>query len=578
MISKLNKTKWAGFENWQVPTEPIFAEFKAKKNPLYYLNDGNHSIYFHKDSTYYSFLVIRNNTYTRMDFDNFCKNSGTIYSSDGGFLYPVCPVFDLDIYNPQAAVVSASISLDKRLTAVIDVFDRYALLPYITAQDHLTHAFALRAQLKQHLVSYQTTLAEVKRLAEIKRQEEAKQPKSLSAGFDYKLLLKQYDVVASNESIFQFNRNLQAVIDELLLRMNEFEVKHHGLIDKCNHAKLRFAQEYEPSKQLDATANQVLAQRYALIRHKFDFGLESARLDLAGMTQQLKNSQLEIERCNRSSDSLLQLATYLQLPRPSFALAVENAVNIVISEVARLEFYNTQQNLVDSIIQQDQNWQEAIKVLFSTYHQELESECLDKGIEAEIYQPIFADWVKERLLLEQKFTELIEYAIDKQAFTYNYQQQNCLVAILKLLQDYKLRLDKFYREERIAIHEKYAFQAQGSLQERYEAELEMYKFSSQLQQNLVQVIFAIPNLNDKLFMVRWANQLVANYIDDILAITTQVTSSSAISEILTGLQQVKQMTLERYLSDVNAYSQALKAREKEFDSLVYKLRKNVSKN
>ncbi len=52
---------------------------------------------------------------------------------------------------------------------------------------------------------------------------------------------------------------------------------------------------------------------------------------------------------------------------------------------------------------------------------------------------------------------------------------------MKALADYKDALDKFYLQERKTIYQKFAFQAGGDLQEKFETESELYKRTEILQ-------------------------------------------------------------------------------------------------
>jgi len=69
--------------------------------------------------------------------------------------------------------------------------------------------------------------------------------------------------------------------------------------------------------------------------------------------------------------------------------------------------------------------------------------------------------------------------------------------LIGILKSYKEKLDKFYLDERKDVHQKFAFQFGGELQEKFEVESQLYKVTSELQIDIQAVIFSIEKTEEK---------------------------------------------------------------------------------
>lgn len=146
-----------------------------------------------------------------------------------------------------------------------------------------------------------------------------------------------------------------------------------------------------------------------------------------------------------------------------------------------------------------------------------------------------------------------------------------------MLQEYKDGIDKFYLEERKNIHQKFAFQVGGDLQEKFEAESELHKLISKLQSRLQDVVFSLEKSENRLFLLKWAETLLDLQIDEVLDFVKYKELSKISFDVLTEFANLKRKNFEVYILDSKAYSEELQRREKEYNSLIFKMRKDLMK-
>ena len=149
--------------------------------------------------------------------------------------------------------------------------------------------------------------------------------------------------------------------------------------------------------------------------------------------------------------------------------------------------------------------------------------------------------------------------------------------VISVLAEYRAAVDKFYLEERKSIHQEFAFAPGGSLSEKFKAESMLYKCTLQLQSSLHRIIFNCTNPADRIFILKWADSLLDIQVDGILAFVANNDMQKVSEEILEGFAALKQKNYDVYLSDAQAYSEEQARREKEYNSLIYKMRKDLAK-
>ena len=146
-----------------------------------------------------------------------------------------------------------------------------------------------------------------------------------------------------------------------------------------------------------------------------------------------------------------------------------------------------------------------------------------------------------------------------------------------MLKEYKEEIDKFYIEERKGIYQKFAFQVGGDLQEKFETESELFKITSSFQEKLQEVIFSVDKVEDKLFLLEWINNLVDIQIDEIIDFIKDKELSKISEEVLKDFLDLKRKNYEIFILDSKEYGEKLAKREKEYNSLMFKMRKELMK-
>ena len=80
-----------------------------------------------------------------------------------------------------------------------------------------------------------------------------------------------------------------------------------------------------------------------------------------------------------------------------------------------------------------------------------------------------------------------------------------------------------------------------------------------------------------MFLLRWSEPLINVPIDEILSFVEERELVAISAEAIEQFAALKRQNFAVYLADSYAYSEALQKREKEYNALVFRMRKDLQK-
>lgn len=241
----------------------------------------------------------------------------------------------------------------------------------------------------------------------------------------------------------------------------------------------------------------------------------------------------------------------------------------------KIEFFEANQQYVVWAINIWEEWTEKYKVFKTTYREDLRSSCESDSIEEEIWQDWYTDWQSLRFKIEQKVQPIIEKELHERIAMIEEDEISIAQQIISELEVYRDAIDSFYLEERKGIYQNFVFQSNGDVQDKLETESKLYKLTAQFQTALQRIIFNCVKAEDRIYILNWANDLLDIQIDDILALVSDNDLDKISDTILTEFSELKKKNYEIYLADAKSYGEEQARRDKQFNSLLFKMRKGL---
>lgn len=489
--------------------------------------------------------------------------------TNGGALFPCsdCLIHSSDYQekiNPNNPVYTEK----ERSRFTLDLFTKNELLP-IFNDEAITNLYKKLYFEKPQLVE---------QLQELENQIKQLQTVTLlSSEFDYTVLLAKYDIKAIDASLIKYYQAVQQWCGELLEKMNYYEEQKASVINDFNLISLKLSKKYEDNPNLTEAENILLRDRQRFFQKNFSLGMSSIKTKILAVKKQADALEYRIDEIDEGEDSLRELAELELEKRASFSFLAENTAKIIKNALRKIEYFEANHTFVMNAINIWENWTECYRVFKTTYKDDMKNDCEDDGIEEEIWSNWYQDWQQLRYAIELKMQPVIERGLQGSIPTNKEVKTSVPEQLIHILDDYKKQIDKFYKEERKGIYQKFAFQAGGNLQDKFETENSLYKFVAMFQSELQNIIFNCKNAEDRVWILNWANSLLDIPIEGVLKFVADKDLQKISHTILDELAALKQKNYDTYLADAKAYGEEKARREKAYNSLICKMRNALAK-
>ncbi len=484
---------------------------------------------------------------------------------DNAYILPHCPLYA----NPDIAPHITNFTPLEKAQKVLDLFLEQGWQPIFDNVDH----YAIYQQLQQR-PQLLKAISDLEPALALAIENEKNQQQSLSGTFNHQTDLKTYNLSAIDASSLQYAHALQQWTSNLLNKLDDFSQQHSNLIKTATTLHQRLHSDTDINENVGDDLGMLVA-RDEYLQNALNFGLDSVRSKLLNAHQHGQQLQQQLNISALSPNLLSDLAAIQHAPRPSFAFIAEYTANIVVAQIRQLEWLQTHQQALTKLVDTHHTWLNAFDTFTSKDHSDFLQAAKREHIEQNLAQDWYNEWRQQRSTLEAQVLPLCQLALSHQC------PLDTANAVLDILQTYKLAIDTFYEKERIAIHQKFDFVANGAQQEQYETRLQLFKLSSQFTEQLEALLFALPQVAVRINLLRWSEAMtqqhfsgISQQLDGLLA-TTQ--HSDIVQTISQELRQLQQRTLETFVQDAQHFAQARAERDKDFNGLVYRMRKELQK-
>lgn len=556
--SLVNNYSVDGIDDWQIPTLEVFKHMIYDKTFPFQQGDN-----WRIKENFSWFCNVDNWSNNKVNLNNWHAYWGV------GWILPCSyHLIQNSEYEKNVSENNNVYTEKERLQFTLDLFRENELLP-IFKNNETTDLYKKIYFEKPRLLQ---ALSEVE--AQLVQCEEVK---IITANLDYMTLLNKYDIASIDKSIIKYYEAVQKWIDELMEYLANFEQQKESVIQDCNQIGLQLSTTYKDDSNLTEAENELLKNRQYYFKNKLALGMDKVKANLLKVKQQADDVEYTINKFDDGDNAIYELAQLEKKERASFALIAENTAKIVNKALQKIDFFEHNRDFIVKAVEVWSKWNDDYKVFKTKQYEELKHRCEQDDIEAEVWQKWYEDWQKLRFTIEEKLQPMIARGLKGDIETKEEQETPIIMQAIYVLNDYKIAVDNFYLEERKNIYQQYVFQNCGDLQEKFEVEKELYARTVNLQKALQNIIFNCKKEADKIFILRWIDNLIDIQINEIIQFVADNNLEQISQEVLNEFAKLKQKNYYMYLADIKAYSQEQANREKAYNSLIFKMRKGLMK-
>ena len=388
--------------------------------------------------------------------------------------------------------------------------------------------------------------------------------------YDFLVEIQNYNIDEINKSVWQYSLSAQKWLNSLLGKIDEWENHNLDLVKTTIELQHELDKKLPVSSNVTGEEKQLLETQLQHLKKRLDLGLTPLRSNLMSLLSESQQISLNLEQTN----TLRGLAQIEQQVRPSFELLAEHTATLCNKTLKEMEWLDESLDFVKTVVSVLRKSAEDYLILVDKYQQDLMQIGLDNSIESEEIAKWFDEWRSERLSLLKQIQPLLDTGLNKII------DEQTVLDVLPCIEQYRNELDQFYLQKRLGIHTTYAFQPNGHRQEKLEKEQVLTKLVHQFMQNLEKVIFTTQTTAQKIWLIRFSEawqQGLVNQITDFLAKEQLIERDDVVLIMSEELRKVQQQNLAACLQDAQSYSEALAQREKDVNTLIFKMRKALMK-
>ena len=399
----------------------------------------------------------------------------------------------------------------------------------------------------------------------------------LTTDFDYIPLLAKYNLEAIEHSVIKYYEAVQQWAGELLEKLENYEKQNEAVLSDFNAISVKLAHKYVDNDKLTEEENKLLKDRQAFFKKYVAVGMNGVKAKILSIKHQAEDLERRIDEIDESDNSISELGKLEKEKRVSFEFLAENTAKIIRNALGKMDYFRNHHDFMKSAIDAWDDWTTDYLHFKTTGFSQLRNSCEEDGIDDEIWQAWCNDWQKVRLQIEKKLQPLVERGLEGDIPVIEEVPVPVVSQLISILATYKEDIDKFYLEDKKGVYQQFVFQEGGDLQEKFESEIRLYRCTTKLQTALQNVIFNCKETEDRIFILNWASDLLDIQINGLLEFIADRRLNKISEKVLAEFSELRLKNLDAYLNDAKAYGLEKERREKQYNSLMFKMRKDLMK-
>ena len=340
---------------------------------------------------------------------------------------------------------------------------------------------------------------------------------------------------------------------DLILEKIEFYTKQNqdtlNVANDIYHSLVDLNPQQEEMKEI---------KNYILL--KFDFSLTTIKNDLI----KFKNESIEfIEKLEKNQS----IFNFTDVKEVDFNLYCETITNRYNNKIKKIEIFADVRDFLRNLLTE-------IVVIFQSSNDvkisskaNLEKKCNDEYVE-DNFEIIFNEFSQEVENIDKRYFDII-----KSAFNDNLSQSST-IDILKIITKYRKKIETFFMGDRISLIQKYNEHKKSELLQKVDTEQTIFNFSLKFMKDIKSIIESEDNKSAKQII----NQQAQNIVGDKIAVLGSISKDIGMNDdIQSQFLKLEKQNFETFLNDIKDYSEALEKREKEIQSLMFKMKKDLER-
>ncbi|MEI6706438.1 MAG: hypothetical protein WCK96_04780 [Methylococcales bacterium] len=356
-----------------------------------------------------------------------------------------------------------------------------------------------------------------------------------------------------HESAISKHQNLIAYLDFLLWKIEYYAQSHASELTKSN-------QLYGQLANLK-TDNAELSNIQQYLLKKFDFSLQNLEEKLL----QFKSESIAYLEKIDCIDSVWQYAE--NQPSIDFNLIGEAVTRLFNNQIIKVTQFSASVEFLTALFGKVNALFTANQHFITAQKEQFRLNC-EKAYVDDSFADLFTEWQTEITALENHYFPIIE------ACFIGTISQSATIETLSLFENYRYAVDNFFLTERIVLIHEYDENPKSAFLQKIDMESKLFKSRCALRNGLKALITNEAQHLTKKLLNAESQSLLTRQVDNLLTISKEANISQVLQ---TEFNELQQRNFEIYLADVEQYGNELDKRDKDIQSLLFKMKKDLER-
>ena len=405
-----------------------------------------------------------------------------------------------------------------------------------------------------------------------KKSQSAAPPKPVAFSIDAWEILSQYDLGKISSSLYEYCDNVGKLCSSLTETIEDYEKNNAELLENIKKISEHFSGEYIRNDLLSDEENAEFAKGREIISAYCAADLENNKLSLKAIAAEADKLRERLDEAACRFDAVAELGRIESEPHASFVLLAESSIRAINDNLNKINsFAVSEERIVYLAETYEKELQERIdfaSMKRGDYITNCEKEYIDKEMAEK--------WCDEILRLSILRLEVFVFVLKRYLFddAYTGSDKACK-GLCGLLAEHGEKIWDFYVNSRIGVYQKFAFASGGELLDRIETERGLYEATSDFRKKLCELVCDASEEEAKL-IIDCTDELCDAPLTHLIALTGVETGGKISAETIAMLEELRKSNFDAMKKDAKYFAEEQMKRDKEFNSLLFKMQKEVS--
>ena len=391
--------------------------------------------------------------------------------------------------------------------------------------------------------------------------------------FDSSKILSQYDITAINSSLYKYCDDVKKLCKDLIYEIDMFERNNTETLFELKSMTLYLSEKYIEDTRLSDEENEIFLRIYCRIRNSCYIDLDSNKELLKSVIFESDKLKERLDNVTTNNSFFEELGKLEAEVRPSFSLLVDVLVKRINSVYESIISFSLKQDIIDCLLAEYKKMLNEHIERSTSKRSEYIDKCKKEYIDSNIAQKWIEESKEIAILRLKVFSMIVNECLEYDVTSDDNELYDKIFALLSLHAE---AVNSFYENQRIGIYQNNAFSSYSEALDRIETEKKLYEATSEFRKKTIDLITDASEGNSRIIII-CTKKLCDMPIMQLLDVKSSDFDNRISQETFAMLDKLRYDNYDNMKKDARFFAEEQERRDKEFNSLLFRMKKELER-